>query len=322
MMNRRFVRFLAVCFWLVIPHVHLTAAAQTTPSAICVSAYTDTNGNGMRDSGEIPLAGVKVHLLLSGALIATHITDTQESFCFENLTPGIYTVRFASSPTYRITTSSEGTFEIASGQRLTIDAVGVVPIPSTWIIQSAPSESNAICVSTYEDGNANAQRDPDEPALAGINVNLVVDNVIIGTHLMASSENNYCFEQLSPDIYTVAFGQSPTERATTDHSATFALPQGQRLTLDGYGAVSTPMGSLRDTINTQIVAIQPADEPLTNEVRLMLATAGSMVVMIFMIGAGAVLVALVNWRRPRRKKPQPRRTDTHKLSKTERMPGH
>jgi len=319
MMNQRFVRFLAGCLLFVVPQFHPAAAAQTTPSAICVSAYTDANGNGMRDSGETSLAGVKVHLLLSGAVIATHITAAQESYCFENLTPGIYTVRFASSPTYRITTSNEGTFEIASGQRLTIDAVGAVPIPNTWTIQSAPSESNAICVSTYEDRNGTAQRDPDEPSLAGINVNLAVDDVIIGTHLMASGENNYCFEPLSPDIYTVAFGQSPTERATTGHSATFALPQGQRLTLDGYGAVSTPMGSLRDTINTQIVAIQPADEPLTNEVRLMLATAGSMVVMIFMIGAGSVLVALVNWRRPRRKKPQPRQTDTHKLSKTERI---
>lgn len=106
------------------------AAAQVIPGAICVSAFADVNANGMRDEGETPLAGVNVNLSTDGVIIATHLTAADDTpYCFENLSPADYTVTFTGSPTYRITTASQGSYALASGQRLTIDQFGAQPIP-------------------------------------------------------------------------------------------------------------------------------------------------------------------------------------------------
>jgi hypothetical protein len=94
------------------------ALAQGDTGAICIATFADSNGNGLLDANETPLAGVNVNLATNGAIIATHVTEPNEqNYCFEGLQPGIYTLTFTDSPTYRTTTSNEGTFSLAAGQR-------------------------------------------------------------------------------------------------------------------------------------------------------------------------------------------------------------
>ncbi|NJO71078.1 MAG: hypothetical protein HC825_03955, partial [Oscillatoriales cyanobacterium RM1_1_9] len=70
-------------------------AAQDT-SSVCVLAYEDANENGSRDTGELPLPGISVHLAVdTDVIIQSHITSQENDFfCFENLPPTLYTLTF------------------------------------------------------------------------------------------------------------------------------------------------------------------------------------------------------------------------------------
>jgi hypothetical protein len=164
----------------------------------------------------------------------------------------------------------------------------------------AQAETGLICISTFSDTNGNGQRDADEGALAGVNVNLATGGVIIATHLVAVGETQYCFENLLTGIYTVTFTDSPMHRATTASEGTFALESGQRLMINEFGAVPVPVDRLRAEVAAQVAAAQEPDQPLETSTRLMLATVGSMVAMIFMVGIGAVVLGLLSGRKAKR----------------------
>lgn len=58
------------------------------------SVFVDTQRNCTWDPGEAPIAGVKIELLNStGQVMATTFTDVNGNYRFDNLVPGVYTVR-------------------------------------------------------------------------------------------------------------------------------------------------------------------------------------------------------------------------------------
>ena len=152
----------------------------------------------------------------------------------------------------------------------------------------------AICVSTFADLNANGVPDPAEPPLAGVNVNLSTGGVIIATHITKADEASYCFENLLRGSYTVTFTDAPTYRMTTPHTGTFALDQGQRLTLDPFGAYPIAPENVRAELLARQSAHTPASVALSSSTRLLLATGGAALVMLLMIGLGVIIVTL--WR--------------------------
>jgi hypothetical protein len=171
---------------------------------------------------------------------------------------------------------------------------------------AAQAQTGTICVATFADMDGNGLRDEGEISLAGVNVNLATGGVIIATHITAEGEDQYCFENLLRGIYTVTFTPSPTYRITTANEGTFALDAGQRLTIDRFGAFPVGTEGLRAEVAAQVAAASGSNKPLGNSTRLMLSTAGSMLVMLFMVGIGAVILGLIGGgRRPGR--PRPRR---------------
>lgn len=165
---------------------------------------------------------------------------------------------------------------------------------------AAQVETGTICVATFADANANGLRDADEGPLAGVNVNLATGGVIIATHILAEDEAEYCFENLLRGVYTVSFTDSPLYRITTAREGTFALDATQRLTLDPFGAFHVGAEGLRAEVVAQAAAASE-DEPLDTSTRLLLATVGATMVMLFMIGLGAVVLGLRDWRNQRRR---------------------
>lgn len=165
---------------------------------------------------------------------------------------------------------------------------------------NAQVDPGAICVSAYADGNANGLRDAGELPLAGVNVNLSTDNVIIATHLTTDSDAAFCFENLAPASYTITFTGSPTYRITTANQGTYALAGGQRLTIDQFGAQPIPPEEWPAQLDALSEQAEPDDKPLDTPVRLVLAMGGSMLVMMFMIAAGAILFGLINRKRRQR----------------------
>ena len=172
---------------------------------------------------------------------------------------------------------------------------------------TAQAQTGAICVATFADINGNGQRDEGETSLAGVNVNLVTGGVIIATHITAEGEDDYCFENLLRGIYTISFTPSPTYRITTASEGTFALDAGQRLTIDRFGAFPVGTEGLRAEVAAQVAAARGENKPLQSSTRVLLSTVGSMLVMLFMVGVGAVIFGLTGGGR-RRSKPRSRDT--------------
>ncbi|GAB4426482.1 MAG: hypothetical protein KatS3mg051_0197 [Anaerolineae bacterium] len=183
-------------------------------------------------------------------------------------------------------------------------ALAVMALPVTAAPRAvAQAETGVICVATFADLNANGVRDEGEGTLAGVNVNLSTGGAIIATHITEEGETEHCFERLLRGIYTVSFTESPLYRITTPREGTFALEAGQRLTIDAFGAFPVGPAGLRAEIIAQAQAAQ-RDEPLDTSTRLLLATGGAAVVMMFMVGLGAVTLGLLDWRRQRRQRRQ------------------
>ncbi|RIK78398.1 MAG: hypothetical protein DCC68_15405 [Planctomycetota bacterium] len=67
----------------------------TAATAVAGSAWNDANGNGVRESGEQPLAGVGVQLLTpEGAFVGAATTDAAGNYTIANVAPGGYLLRF------------------------------------------------------------------------------------------------------------------------------------------------------------------------------------------------------------------------------------
>lgn len=162
---------------------------------------------------------------------------------------------------------------------------------------SAQSDTGAICISTFADLNGNGQPDANETILAGVNVNLTTAGTIIATHVTTEGEESYCFENLAVGVYTLTFTDSPTYRTTTANEGTYALEAGQRLTINPFGAVPVPPENLRAVV---AASHTPAEEPLEQSVRLLMSLAASLIVMLFMIGVGAIILGMLNSKRRRR----------------------
>jgi hypothetical protein len=176
----------------------------------------------------------------------------------------------------------------------------------------AQTPVGAICVASFADSNGNGMRDPGEDMLPGVNVNLATGGVIIATHIIAPGETQYCFENLLTGIYTVTFTDSALYRITTANEGTFPLDAGQRLMINDFGAF--PVANLRTEVAAQIAAAREPDKPLESSTRLMLATVGSMVIMLFMVGIGAVILGVVSGR-PAKKAAKPKAIQPPKVIK-------
>src|SRR5574341_23743 len=90
--------------------------AEQTNGTICVLGFDDLNGNGLREPGEQPLAGITFLLSDGVNTLGTYTTDgATPSYCFTEVVPGQYIVSWtgdgAMSPTNEtpwVTTVSSG----------------------------------------------------------------------------------------------------------------------------------------------------------------------------------------------------------------------
>jgi hypothetical protein len=105
-----------------------TQPASGTGGSVCVLAYEDANKNGTRDSGESLLSNVGVSLMVNNnVIIANHITDGSEPFCFKSLSAQQYTVGF-SSPLSQATTLTSFAFPLGVNEQISKEYGAVTSI--------------------------------------------------------------------------------------------------------------------------------------------------------------------------------------------------
>src|SRR5207244_754045 len=123
--------------------------------AVAGQKFQDTNGNGLRDPGELTLGGWTINLdAVGGTTHLTTVTDANGNYSFANLGPGTYRVREEGQPGWVQTTVNPGDVTILSG----FTASG---------LDIGNFQLGAIAGQKFQDSNGNGMHDPGEPGLAG-----------------------------------------------------------------------------------------------------------------------------------------------------------
>ncbi|MEP7012998.1 MAG: SdrD B-like domain-containing protein, partial [Acidobacteriota bacterium] len=207
--------------------------------------WTDTNGNGVQDSGETGINGVTVELLSSGGtVLASKVTSGDGNYSFTNLLPANYSVRVVTSTlpagvaqTYDLDgtgTANIASFALAAGQNRTDVDFGY-RVPPTGSIGDR----------VWNDVNGNGVQDAGEVGLNGVTVRLLnAANTVIATQVTATN-GNYTFTGLMAGTYTVVVdsttlppGFGPTydlDGVATPHRAVAILTAGQARTDVDFG---------------------------------------------------------------------------------------
>ncbi len=224
--------------------------------------WSDTNGNGVQDSGETGINGVTVDLLDNhGNVIATTTTSGDGNYTFRNLLAGTYTVRVNSStlpsgvtPTYDLDgTGSANTAAVTltGGQTRTDVDFGY-----------RPAASGSIGDRVWSDRNANGVQDSGEPGINGVTVQLYDSSNNLLATTVTSGDGNYTFTGLAAGTYkvkivssTLPAGSSPTfdkDGTSTPNAATVTLTAGQNRTdVDfGYCVPTCTAGYFQDQFTT------------------------------------------------------------------------
>ena len=225
------------------------------PTAIGDFTWLDLNRNGLFDTGEPPLPGVKVTLLdraglpdttdADGKPVATQLTGTDGRYLFANLRPGTYQVRFEPPAGYDATLANQGTDpaidsngplatsrNLAAGQQdLTLDA-GFVP------------QLAGLGDFVWIDGNQNGVQDAGEKGAAGVVVKLIDSSGAVVATTTTDANGAYQFTGLLPGTYVVQFvlpamrnftkpGASAPATVATDSNADVKTGRTSAITLTG-----------------------------------------------------------------------------------------
>ncbi|MFC1948473.1 SdrD B-like domain-containing protein, partial [Chloroflexota bacterium] len=131
-----------------------------TNAVIHCTVYDDANGNGVKDGGEVGIAGVIV--TLDGT--TTNTTDSNGYYSFNIATTGIHAVNETDPSGYFSTTPNVVTVDVILGNSYQVDFgdKNIIPGPNSAMIYGI----------VFEDANGDGAQDPGEAGIAGVTVTL------------------------------------------------------------------------------------------------------------------------------------------------------
>ena len=181
------------------------------------TVYTDINGDGTRDPGDVGLAGVTVELLDgSGTVLATTTTNGFGQYSFGSLAAGNYTVQIDTStlPASTTTNTSDPDGTLDSTTDLTL-----LPGASIDTADFGYQPLGSIGDTIYRDDNGNGTQDTGEPGLAGIDVELLDDAGTTLTTDTTDGNGTYTFGGLAAADYSVRVDTTTLPASTTTNTA-------------------------------------------------------------------------------------------------------
>ncbi|MYN30222.1 SdrD B-like domain-containing protein [Duganella levis] len=173
--------------------------------------WEDTNGNGVQDSGEAGIVGVKVDLKdANGNIVKTTTTGADGKYSF-TVDPGKYTVSVTAPTGMTATDQHKGVDAVDSD----INASG----QSDVITLSAGQTNNNVDAGFYKgatlgdrvwlDSNKNGVQDSGETGVANVKVILLdASGNPTGTTATTDANGNYSFANLKPGTYSVQFDKA------------------------------------------------------------------------------------------------------------------
>jgi protocatechuate 3,4-dioxygenase beta subunit len=175
--------------------------------------WLDANRNGLQDSGETGVAGVKVVLLdaAGNATGSTATTDANGNYSFTNLKPGTYSVQFdkATLPAnYVFTGADAGSNDakdsdanVSTGKtaNVTLNSGDVYSDLDAGIVVVQAKLGDTV----WEDKNGNGVQDSGEAGIAGVNVQLKDSTGKVVQTTTTAADGKYSFTA-DPGAYTVS----------------------------------------------------------------------------------------------------------------------
>ncbi|MGE3820522.1 MAG: SdrD B-like domain-containing protein, partial [Isosphaeraceae bacterium] len=225
-----------------------------SPTQICGTVYVDANGNGRFDPGEAPLSSVSIRLTgtdsLGSPVDLTVLTGQDGSYCFRELSPGLYTLTETQPAGYLSTATTVG----SQGGQAGVDVVtGIVLTAGTNGQGNDFGEALPAGVSgtVFVDQNGDATYQPGEPTLAGSTVVLTGQDGMgraVSRTVVTGVDGTYAFENLLPGGYRINRTLPPGYATAPNGPSSYdpvPLTSGQRLTNRDFPAVEAVDAALR-----------------------------------------------------------------------------
>lgn len=168
-----------------------------------VSAYVDSNGNGVRDKKERGLTGAKIEVLdASGnAVQAIGVTDADGALAL-SLAPGAHAMRVTLPDGYAF--SDAGADNCVTGEEGTaLSEAFSLTAETETTLSVAGRAAGYFSGRTFEDMNNNGVMDEGEPGVAGATVHLVGQKTGTERSITTDETGVYFFDRLPSDKYTV-----------------------------------------------------------------------------------------------------------------------
>jgi protocatechuate 3,4-dioxygenase beta subunit len=213
-----------------------TTTIPGTTGTIGNIVFSDLNGNGVQDPGELGIGGVTVTLRDgAGNIVGTTVTDANGNYSFTNLPAGNYTLSLSNTPPGFSPTNNPGSVTLAAGQ--TIDTVDF------GLAQANAAIGNFV----FNDPNNNGVQDPGEIGIGGVTLTLRdgAGNALATTTTDASG--NYLFPNLLAGTYTVTATPPAGFVGTTPNPQTVTLAAGQTIDTVDFGLRQIP-GTIGDRV--------------------------------------------------------------------------
>lgn len=254
-------------------HAEHVSAGATLPASLEVFVFADEHADGLKGVYDVGLAGVMLSLIRQengeDAQEITMETGKDGTVRFEGVAPGEYVLAYQMPGIYRATKQVESETYFTSCVPQTTLSVGR-SAPFTLTMGEASLRkyigamlSGQISGMVYYDNNADARIGEDEPACAGVLIELLSSAGEVLDTRMSDETGAYAFEGLAPGRYAVRFsaqqecGFSGSERSMTrsgvqksDESISttrsITVTAGGKITTANAGVVR--MGSVSGTI--------------------------------------------------------------------------
>mgnify|MGYP006278634207 CR=1 FL=1 len=200
---------------------YYTGFTTTTKGAIGDKVWLDKDNDGIQESGEYGVGGVKVTLKGAGVdgvfgtsddITATTTTNSKGNYIFNNLDAGKYQVVVNGVSGYAFTKQNQGSNDAADSDVDSSGASHIVTLATGQ--QDLTVDAGIFCAKAsvgnkvWDDMNHNYLQDSSEPGIGGITVTLYkADNTFVAS-MKTDDWGNYQFSNLDPGSYYLQFDKT------------------------------------------------------------------------------------------------------------------
>lgn len=193
------------------------------PASIGDYVWLDSDKDGIQDSNESGISGIRVELLTdcdTGTVAGTSVTDSNGKYLFTGLDSGDYCVEFSGLTGYAVTRQGLGsTIDSDVSQtapyRTASTFLDLGENDLTWDM-GVYSDRVSVGDLVWYDLNANGQQDSNETGVSGVTVKLLDATCSLELNSTTTNVNGlYSFSNLAPATYCIEFGNLPSGYAVT-----------------------------------------------------------------------------------------------------------